>query len=553
MAQFNPDELEILYLRGFEPAEGYNPLEYTYSHYVTYESYYGDQESTEFPRPICDLNWLPNLEYSASGIDKIVWFSKVSAGDSSTPPGAAGIEVVGGSHPSGDAHVSWGDFTVYFLDEQGNRLANPFWINLEGIPDGSFAVPGNMARLVLCYRTDITPPSFHFGISYIMARYMSFPHDPEDIKILSERMVHLGNQGTGIPNEPFYSWYNKNRNSGWYDTSQQNPPLLPDGGGGSFMRPTDQMGEPALPTFDIAHSDFLRLYSLTEAQFTELADYLWDPNFANSIAKNQASPFENIVACYLTPLVAELSSTAATIQIGNQNTGVSAAKISDTILRKDFGRVSFDEIYHSFADYSGFTKLQIYLPYIGKRELNPDNYMAKKGGKLHLVYHIDAFTGSCVAHLISEKNGVEILVDSYNGNCNCQVPINGANYATMYQSQLNGLATMVSGVVSGNGGSLVGGLNNIMFAKPSYEKSGTLTGSYGRFAAKTPYVFFDTPLMKEADSFRHLHGYKSDLNVRLGDCTGFVSVKYIDLNNFTASDTIKERILTKLQQGVYIN
>lgn len=547
MAAFTPEELDILSVRGFEPADGYDPLKFTYSHNVTYDMYYTDQESTEFPFYITDVGYQSTLKSSVVGLDKTVWFSKVSSGSDSTPPNAVGLHIVGGTHGSSPA---WGDITVYFIDEQGNDLPNPFYITMEGIPEASFDVTGRLAYLVLCYRTDITPPSFHFGINYSIAKYNGFPHDPDDITVLSDRMVHLGYQGAGVPNSPFYEWYYTNRDSSWYDSESQVPDLSEGGGGGGFSRSSDVVGFPTLPTFDICASDFIRLYKLTTAELTNLGNFLWSNSFYDNILKNQQSPFENIISLHLVPLLSEITTTNANIQIGNLDTGVASSLASGSLYEKDFGTVDFNELYANFADYAPFTKLQIYLPYIGKRSLNPDQYM---DGKIHLKYQMDILTGSCVAHLMAIRHNRTFIVDSYNGNINTQMPVSGVNYATMYQSQINGLATMAMGGLLGQGGAMLSGLNQMTFAKPDYEKAGTLTGSYGRFAVKTPYIFFDTPQLRAADTYRKLHGYVSNLNLTLSVCRGFTQVKYIDTTTLDMTDTEKQELINILSDGVYIN
>ena len=99
MSTFNNDELTILALRGFEPAEGYDPLGYTRSHYQTFDTYYGDQISQDFIKPIIPLTYIVNMNYLPTGTyNKIVWKSKVSSDDASTPPGAVGIKIYSTSH-----------------------------------------------------------------------------------------------------------------------------------------------------------------------------------------------------------------------------------------------------------------------------------------------------------------------------------------------------------------------------------------------------------------------------------------------------------------------
>ena len=49
------------------------------------------------------------------------------------------------------------------------------------------------------------------------------------------------------------------------------------------------------------------------------------------------------------------------------------------LYEKDFGQINLQELYRNFADYAPYTKLRIYLPGAGVRELNPDDYMDVEG------------------------------------------------------------------------------------------------------------------------------------------------------------------------------
>lgn len=544
MSTWDSDDLEKVELRGFEPKDGYNPLRFTHSHNETYDTYYTEQISQSEPIPITILTYLDNLNYIETGTyNKIVWEGKVPSGLTSTPPNAVGIRIYNTSHQievSQGVYDYRGDIYVYFVDEQGNNLPNEFHINLEGINDASFEVEGNLASLVLCYREDITPPQLCFGISYKLARYYSFPHE-DTPTVLSYRAVHLGTQMIGNPNEPFISWYKQNENSPWYDSESEVPDLTEGGGGGSLFRNSIDIPVPPLPPFEICGTNFIRLYNLTNAELSALGNYLWSDNFFDNIIKNWTSPLQNIISLSVVPLI-NLQATNEVIQIGNTSTGVPAMRLTNSRYQISMGTVQTSKMYNSFADFNPFQRLKVFLPYIGVRELNTDDYI---GGSLEIVYQIDIFTGSCVAHLVAHKNGKNYVVDSYNGNISMQLPMTGANYFSAFQASLNGLmTTMVGNPIGG----AVQGLN----LKPSYEKSGTLTGQNGRLGVKYPYLFFDTPKFKAPKTFRQEHGYLSNLSVTLNQCTGYTEIKYINLDDLTALDTEKDEIINLLTTGIYI-
>ena len=538
MAQFTDEEYQKVKHRGFEPADGFNPLYFTECHNVDYPNFQSIQTSDDVPYRICDLGtlntwWTGNLSFNEH-----VWKSIVPSADTSVPPGAVGLHVVAGSHLVGAD--TFGDLTIYFTDEDGNDLPNSFYITAESINQIA-SLHDKPIYLTMCYREDITPPQLLFGVCYT-----AYYQDTFGYHIATDRAIQLGYQGIGTPNEPFLSWYLKNADSSWYDEESQVPEMTEGGGGGAFFRENSNIGTTPLPTFNMCATNFMRTYKLTTAQLSDFGNYCWDTNFFNSIVKNWQSPFENIIALNLMPLDTELATTNETIQIGNVDTGVTASRVTTQCYKLDMGEINVKEFYANFADYAPYSKLAIMLPMIGKRELNPDEYM---NGKIHLYYNIDVITGTCVAELIAIKNGYYHLVDAYQGNIATQIPITGTNYLQAYSQIASGLVGMSSGMAGG----LVAGVNSILTAKPSYEKSGSFSGSASRLTTKKPYIFFDTPQLKAPDTFRSLHGYVSNQYAQLGTCKGYTVVKYMDMKNISLTASEKDELKQILETGVYIN
>jgi hypothetical protein len=211
MAQFTEEEYRKVRLRGFEPADGYNPLVFTECYSIRYDEYTSVQTAVDVPVSILPIGNLTDWVRGDIILDKIVWFSKVPAASTSTPAGAAGIRVTTGSHTSGGD--TWGDATIYFIDENGNNLPNSFYISSGGINEESI-MPGHSGDcyITLCYRTDISEPRLLFGMKYDLYRQSGVSY-----RLLTDRAIQLGYQGVGVPNEPFLSWYQQNSDSNWYD------------------------------------------------------------------------------------------------------------------------------------------------------------------------------------------------------------------------------------------------------------------------------------------------------------------------------------------------
>lgn len=544
MATFDADALDILINRGFKPANGYNPIVLMPSHNISYSGYGNVTEQTADSAPpvIKDLGLFYDFINGGSNGTFDVWFSEVESGPDSYPANAKGIRatitnpVING--------IQEGRIYVQFIDKDGNALSGgESTITTDATTMGE-SIPRLAANcyLTVTYRTDITPNRLMFGLKYYLYGQDSLTLD---YHMYTPNAIRQGVEGTFRDNEPWYQWYMELKNTDWFDPESAANENTTGGGGGSLYRPCDYVGIPALPSLDICNSNFVSLYQVSDAALSALGQWMWDPSWESSLIKNVADPMQNIISFSAIPLNSELQTVADVIQIGNKKSAISANRLTSSIIQKDMGTIDIKELGKAFYDYSPYQKLQIYLPYIGKRELNPDDYM---DGKIHLVYQIDCYTGQCIAHLQTVKHGKTYVVDSYNGNILAQYPLTGANYFSAYQASMNGLMTMASGTVGG----MLSGAMQLVSAKPTYEKTGTLSGASGRYGVKTPYVFFDSPQVVEAGNYRKLHGYPANVYEQLNNCKGYVEVKYIDLSGLAIPEQIKDRILDKLKAGVHI-
>ena len=551
MSEFNLDELEILSQRGFKPAPGYNPIKIVKSHNISYTGYglYNTQTADTAPPVLLDLGLYGNaIQGDVNGVYDC-WFADQDAGNDGSPAGAKGIRATV-TNPTIDGSLRV-QIYVQFINEAGIALSGgECTITSDVSIMGGHLIPLSASNcyLTVTYREDITPNRLMFGLKYYGYGQSSMP--PYEYHLYTPNAVLQGVEGTYVPNEPWYHWYYVLKNDNWYDPESAAKESTTGGGGGALFRDCDYVGIPSLPSLDICNSNFVSLYQVSDAALSALGIWMWDPSWESSLIKNVTDPMQNIISFSAIPLSSELNVVADTIQIGNKKSAISANKLTASLIQKDMGTIDITEMGKAFYDYSPFTKLQIYLPYIGKRELNPDDYM---NGKIHLVYQIDCYTGQCIAHLQAIKNGKTYVVDSYNGNVLAQYPLTGANYLSAYQASINGLMTMMSGAMSGSPASVLGGAMDAVTAKPTYEKSGTLTGASGRYGVKTPYVFFDTPQMIEAQNYRLLHGYPSNTYEKLSDCKGFTQIKYIDVSGIELTDAEKQELISLLESGVYIN
>ena len=540
MALFTQDELDLIFNRGFKPAPGYSPIVPAQATRQNYPNFITIDVATLIPAPIFDLGILGDCINGGKDGTYDIWFSDVATPSDGHPPNAVGLHLeINSTDAGGEQHTI---MNMTCIDTDGHIIPNYNWsVDTTALSGNKVYAYTQNAYICMYYRLSLDTPELEFAI-----KYSCYWTDLEGAHLATDRALLPFYGIVYNPDQPFYDWFLELKDTPWYDPESAAPEMEGGGGGGGFYRTSDVVGFPPLPTLDICDTGFISIYQIAPATLNALAQYMWDDNFVNTISKLWADPMQNIISLSIIPLGSELQYLEDAVYIGNVASSIRANRLTESMYIKDFGTVNFKENFKSFGDYAPFQKLQIYLPWIGKRELNPDDYM---DGTMHLQYQIDVFSGQCIAHLKALKHGKEYVVDSYNGNVSAQFPITGANFASMYQASINGLMTMMSGTVGG----LIAGASQQITAKPTYEKSGTLSGNNGRFGVKTPYIFFDTPQLKESKGYRKLHGYPSNMYEKLGNCTGYVEVKYMDINGINAPEEVKDRILQKLHQGIHIH
>lgn len=335
-----------------------------------------------------------------------------------------------------------------------------------------------------------------------------------------------------------------------------------DGGGGLFDYPYTPIGEPTLPTVSICDTGMISLYTVSPSDMYQLAQKLWSQNFFDTIIKNFQSPMDNIVSLHVVPFNV-YAATQRNITIGNYDTEIPSNMLTTTYFDIDCGIIELTGAYKTFADYAPFTDLALYLPYIGIVPISPDDIM---NGAINVKYHIDVFSGACVAFVMSLIRGQWTVLNQYEGNILTQFPITGADYTNVYVGAMQvantaiqtgmQVATAPSAVnsVSAATNGITQGISQAMQAKPTFQRSGNITSAAGLMGVQTPYLIITKPNYIQAKDFRAMKGYVSNLSCTIGEESGFISasVNNEQLTSINATQDEKNMLRQLLAEGVYI-
>lgn len=336
-------------------------------------------------------------------------------------------------------------------------------------------------------------------------------------------------------------------------------------GGGSGADPADNYDEnsdtndvPPLPVVTASDTGFITLYNPTIAQLKSLANYLWGGLFdVTTWKKVMADPMDAILGLSIVPVNVP-SSGASVVTVGNISTGISLNKASSQFVELDCGSLQFPEKWKAYLDYSPYTKVSIYLPYIGSQEIDVDLIEATTIG---VKYHIDVLSGACVA-FITVNNSVMM---QFSGQCAVSIPVTSTDY-TQTIIALGQLVASGIGVVATGGmsapvqGASVAGLatamantaQNVIASKPTYAKTGNMSGSNGLMGFQKPYLIIERPRKCSPAYQNNYTGYPSYSTRKLSELSGFTQVQDIHLDGIPCNDTERNEIMRLLREGVIL-
>lgn len=322
------------------------------------------------------------------------------------------------------------------------------------------------------------------------------------------------------------------------------------GGTGDYRDTSDTIPIDGTPNNSALSSGFINAYLLTQQQTIDFHNYLYSSNFLDNVKKLMNDPIDYIISFSLAPYVPETGS-ASNIIVGGTNSEISATVITGGYKTLDCGTIQLKEFWGKFYDYNPYTKVQIYLPFIGVRPLDIDDVMA---GEVNLKYRIDVLTGLCVATVsVNNARGTNGAIYHFNGSCHSQIPVSGKNSLETILNMASAGVGMAGSIARGDIVNATGGLLNVARAsKETLEHAGELTGATGLLANFTPFLMVSRPSQSLAQNYNHYHGFISNVTAQLGTLSGYTQVAELVQTNIHCTLDEFEEINDLLKSGVYL-
>ena len=328
----------------------------------------------------------------------------------------------------------------------------------------------------------------------------------------------------------------------------------------------DDPTEETLPDIALG-SGFNALYKVSNSAMSDLASWLWSTGLSDIYNKwKNGDPMNSIVDYYALPFAVSVSSVASHIVCGSCDSEVGAYKVLGQYQKIDCGAISLLECFGSYLDYAPLTKLSIFLPYIGIRNIDTDEVMGCSG--ISVKYMVDVTNGDFCAIVYLTKpagrnnndNGFSYPAYHFAGNMAYHIPWSGAA-RNAFMTGVLGMAPAAAGVgigiAAGAAAPVVGGLvaAGAMAAtlnKPTVQKGGSLSGSTGWMDNQKPFLIIDRPVQNRPATFAHDCGYILDVSKQVKDCSGFTKYSKIHVEGIGCTSEENELIHQALMKGIIV-
>lgn len=291
------------------------------------------------------------------------------------------------------------------------------------------------------------------------------------------------------------------------------------------------------------------IYNPSQNELNSFGSWLWSADFVDQLLKMFNDPMQSIIGLHKIFASPSISGRG-NIKVGYLDSGVNTNLVDKQYVTIDCGSVSIKEYFGNVFDYYPYTKIQLYLPFIGIVELDTSDTMRSK---VNIKYHIDVLTGACLVEVYVTRDLHGGVLYTYNGNCAVQYPLSSGSYMGI----VTGIINAGIGVAVGVGGNpLLGAgmtLSGISGMKTNIKHSGTLSGNTGAMGIKKPYIIITRPQTHVADDIEKFIGYPTNNKITLSNVSGYIKVKYVHVDEIdNAFNVEKDEIERLLKEGVII-
>lgn len=347
------------------------------------------------------------------------------------------------------------------------------------------------------------------------------------------------------------------------------------GGDGDHDDTDDKISKPNLPTLSASQAGLITIFNPSISELREISGKLWSPDAWEAIKQYFTTPLGAVLGLGIIP-VAPVTSGRSNVFLGLYDTEVSANVVGSDYVIVDCGSIPITRYYGSYLDYSPYTHIKCYLPYIGEIDISPDEAMQKT---LNIQYYINVVTGDTVAMCLLDGD----LFYTATGNCVRQLPLSSADYSAIINTAVNAVSTIMTAAATAdvgaaaveaasarpkvteeskklasaqatanNVGSSTSLLNNITGAKMRYNHAGSMGTGAGQLCRQKPYLIIERPNLDLASNYKGFVGYPCNKTKQISSCKGYTQIEASNIAVANATDVEVSMIKEILMEGVIL-
>lgn len=464
----------------------------------------------------------------------------------------------------------------------------------------------------------LTEHSFQ-GETFLMRLYKSHIYDPNEVASSSFPIKDYSESVPLNANTLFATIASQSSLGVGYPPQDEDPyedggTSEPGGGTPDFTETSDAISPTVSLPISFQSTGLCRVYIPTLSDLNDLADYLWtDQTFLDTVKNILIQQFENfmqaVISLSMIPCQVPTGARQA-VKVMFIPTGLTFPPATEQFVEVDCGTLDITERYGSALDYNPYTKISLYLPFIGTVPLDTDEVMGKTIG---CKYLIDIVSGACVAKITVSgySGGASGVMYQFSGHCSISMPLTSADFSSYYAAAMTGLKMATGMVAAGAGAPALAGamlgepmphpssvstttktttrnpatgrqvtagttqqntvrtpgsasfselavkaagntVGSVINSKFSVEHSGGFTGNTGFLGVQQPYVIITRPDMCNPEEYGSYHGRPSMMYLSLGTLSGFTQVQNIKLTGFSATNPEMGEISELLKSGVIL-
>lgn len=324
---------------------------------------------------------------------------------------------------------------------------------------------------------------------------------------------------------------------------------------------------PGFPVLTASSTGIIGLFAPSSSQMKALSDYMWTDfggtgtdttevlkEIVEALKRTISNPLDYVIGLNIIPSQGLSIGEESVIKFGFTSSGVSMPRLLNQYFTVDCGSLSFPPLCgDTFLDYAPYSKFSIYLPYIGVKDVDANDFV---GHTIGVIYHGDTVTGGVTAYITKDGS----VMYQYSGCCALNIPLSADNWGNTISGAVQIATSLVAagaiggaagvGIMAAKGAASVAA--NPSLLSPQVAHSGAVSGGAGCMAVQYPFVIREAVRFHSTAGFNKFSGYPAYYNRLLGDVSGFTTVIDVHLENVPATNVEIAEIENLLKSGVIL-